>query len=69
MLRLGEKQTLTIVKRVAFGVYLAESKEDEERVLLPGFRQRRKLPGVFSPPRFLLCGCRRLSQKGCAHRP
>ena len=36
MLRLGEKQTLTIVKRVALGVYLAESKEDEERVLLPG---------------------------------
>lgn len=38
MIRLGEKQTLTIVKRVEFGVYLAESAEcaDQERVLLPG---------------------------------
>lgn len=38
MIRLGEKQTLTIVKRVEFGVYLAESTQsaDQERVLLPG---------------------------------
>ena len=37
MIRLGEKQTLTIVKKVEFGVYLAETKEsaDKERVLLP----------------------------------
>lgn len=36
MLRLGEKQELTIVKKVEFGVYLAPSKEEqEERVLLP----------------------------------
>ncbi len=36
MLRLGEKQTLIIVKKVEFGVYLAESKEaNEPRVLLP----------------------------------
>lgn len=36
MLRLGEKQTLVIVKKVAFGVYLAVSeKEADERVLLP----------------------------------
>lgn len=36
MIRLGETQDLTIVKKVAFGVYLAPSKEmSEERVLLP----------------------------------
>lgn len=36
MIRLGEKQTLVVVKKVEFGVYLAISKEhQEERVLLP----------------------------------
>ncbi|MCH5275160.1 MAG: S1 RNA-binding domain-containing protein [Lachnospiraceae bacterium] len=35
MLKLGEKQTLQIVKKVEFGVYLAEHAEAEERVLLP----------------------------------
>ena len=36
MLRLGEKQTLIIVKRVEFGVYLAENQQPgETRVLLP----------------------------------
>lgn len=36
MLRLGEKQELTIVKKVEFGVYLSVSKEHrEEKVLLP----------------------------------
>ena len=37
MLKLGEKQTLEVVKKVEFGVYLAESKEAaaEEKVLLP----------------------------------
>jgi len=36
MMKLGEKQKLIIVKKVEFGVYLAESKEhQEERVLLP----------------------------------
>lgn len=37
MLRLGEKQTLEIVKKVEFGVYLAENKTagSDERVLLP----------------------------------
>ncbi len=35
MLRIGEKQELTVVKEVAFGVYLAEDKEAQERVLLP----------------------------------
>lgn len=34
MLRLGEKQRLKIVKKVSFGVYLAEE-EGEEKVLLP----------------------------------
>lgn len=36
MIRLGEKQELTIVKKVDFGVYLAENEISEERVLLPG---------------------------------
>lgn len=35
MLRLGEKQTLTAVKKVDFGIYLAEEGRPEERVLLP----------------------------------
>lgn len=34
MLRLGEKQRLKIVKKVSFGVYLAEE-EGQEKVLLP----------------------------------
>lgn len=37
MIRLGEKQELTIVKKVDFGVYLAVNpQEAKERVLLPG---------------------------------
>ena len=36
MIRLGEKQKLVVVKKVDFGVYLAESAESENRVLLPG---------------------------------
>lgn len=35
MLLLGEKQELTIVKEVAFGVYLSDTPEGQERVLLP----------------------------------
>ena len=35
MLKLGEKQTLKVVKKVDFGVYLAESISGEEKVLLP----------------------------------
>lgn len=35
MIRLGEKQKLTIIKKVEFGVYLAETDNAEERVLLP----------------------------------
>ena len=40
MIRLGEKQTLTVVKKVDFGVYLADTKspdaDSEEKVLVPG---------------------------------
>lgn len=36
MIRLGEKQKLVVVKKVDFGIYLAESAESENRVLLPG---------------------------------
>ncbi len=35
MLKLGETQELMIVKKVEFGVYLAESEDSEEKVLLP----------------------------------
>ena len=35
MLLLGERQELTVVKTVAFGVYLSDSPQGEERVLLP----------------------------------
>ncbi len=35
MLKLGEYQELTVVKRVDFGVYLAEKDKVENRVLLP----------------------------------
>jgi predicted RNA-binding protein (virulence factor B family) len=35
MIRLGEKQTLVVTKKVDFGVYLAEKAGDEEKVLLP----------------------------------
>lgn len=35
MLLLGEKQELIVVKEVAFGVYLSDTPEGQERVLLP----------------------------------
>ncbi|MDE6905114.1 MAG: RNA-binding protein [Lachnospiraceae bacterium] len=35
-MKLGEKQKLTVVKTVEFGIYLAEHQGDETRVLLPG---------------------------------
>ncbi|MGN0431418.1 MAG: S1 RNA-binding domain-containing protein [Lachnospiraceae bacterium] len=35
MIRLGEKQVLKIVKKVEFGVYLADAADAQERVLLP----------------------------------
>lgn len=35
MIRLGEKQSLTVVKQVEFGVYLAEREGEETRILLP----------------------------------
>ena len=34
-MRLGEYQKLVVIKKVEFGVYLAERMEDETRVLLP----------------------------------
>lgn len=34
-MKLGEKQRLLVIKKVEFGVYLAEHTEDETRVLLP----------------------------------
>lgn len=34
-MRLGEYQKLVVIKKVEFGVYLAEHMEDETRVLLP----------------------------------
>ena len=35
MIQLGEKQKLKVVKKVDFGVYLAEESQSETRVLLP----------------------------------
>lgn len=35
MLELGKRQQLTVVKKVDFGVYLAERMDSEEKVLLP----------------------------------
>ena len=35
MIKLGEKQELLVIKKVEFGVYLAEEMEAEEKVLLP----------------------------------
>lgn len=35
MIKLGEKQVLKVIKKVEFGVYLAEEEGAEERVLLP----------------------------------
>lgn len=35
MFRLGEKQTLIVVKKVEFGIYLAEDSRSDTRVLLP----------------------------------
>lgn len=35
LMKLGEYQTLQVVKRVEFGVYLAEEMESQNRVLLP----------------------------------
>lgn len=46
MIKLGEKQTLTVVKKVEFGVYLAENKDAvEEKVLLP-MKQVPEIAGV-----------------------
>ncbi|MFP3155868.1 S1-like domain-containing RNA-binding protein [Lachnospiraceae bacterium ZAX-1] len=34
-MKLGEKQTLQVVKTVDFGIYLAENQGDDDRILLP----------------------------------
>lgn len=36
MIELGKRQGLTVVKKVDFGVYLADAEEPDQRVLLPG---------------------------------
>ena len=36
MIKLGEKQELEVIKKVDFGVYLAEESGSDEKVLLPG---------------------------------
>ena len=43
MLKLCETQPLVVVKRVEFGVYLAEEEGSPERVLLPKSRVREGL--------------------------
>ena len=40
-MKLGEKQKLIMVKKVDFGIYLAEHMEDSERVLLRQSRRRK----------------------------
>lgn len=35
MIKLGEKQTLTVVRKVDFGVYLSDDRNPDEKVLLP----------------------------------
>ncbi len=35
MIKLGEKQKLVVIKKVDFGVYLAENMESDDKVLLP----------------------------------
>lgn len=35
MIKLGEKQTLLVVKKVDFGVYLSDDRQSDEKVLLP----------------------------------
>ncbi len=35
MIKLGEKQKLVVIKKVDFGVYLAENMDSEDKVLLP----------------------------------
>lgn len=53
MIRLGEKQTLRVVKEVEFGIYLAaeEAVTDEDVVLLP---IKQKPPGIHPGDRLLV---------------
>ena len=45
-LRLGEKQTLVIVKKVEFGVYLATKEAPEDKVLLPEMNWKYSCTGI-----------------------
>ena len=57
MIKLGEYQELIVVKKVEFGVYLAQKPEDETRVLLPAKQvpQEVKIGDVLKV--FLYKGC------------
>ena len=44
-MQLGKYQKLEIIKKVEFGVYLAESRGEEERVLLP----KAQVPVIRAP--------------------
>lgn len=45
MMRIGEKQRLTVVKKTDFGIYLAAQKGDRDTVLLPA----KEVPGGTEP--------------------
>jgi len=49
MIELGKKQSLQVIKKVEFGVYLAEAEGSEERVLLP----KKQVPEGTKPGDFL----------------
>ena len=47
MLEIGTIQNLTVVKKVDFGVYLAEPGEEDKRVLLPARQVPPQTSGEF----------------------
>ena len=53
MLKLGEYQELTVVKRVAFGVYLAEEKNAEKRIrtIRPEMARASDIPNLIDAPK------------------
>lgn len=60
MLKLGQYQKLTIVKKVEFGVYLAEEQDMEKRVLLPA----KQVPENAKTGVNLKCFCTRIPKTG-----
>ena len=52
-LRLGEKQTLVIVKKVEFGVYLATKEAPEDKELLPAKQEPKEAKDVDALEEFL----------------